>query len=99
MDGASFDPTRWDHWLLLSCFIGVSAWGLRLSWQWHRAVGLKRQQVKVARRLAMELHSHYRSSPTAQRPIYENALPERSASAQMKSSPVLHPHFRDRSTE
>ncbi len=56
MDGVSFDPTRWTHWLLIGCFIGVSIWGLSLSWQWQRQAGLKRERAQLARRLAMELH-------------------------------------------
>ncbi len=56
MDSAGFDPTRWHHWLLLGCFIGVSIWGVSLSWQWRRAARVRRERAKVARRLAMELH-------------------------------------------
>ncbi|MEL6139121.1 MAG: hypothetical protein AAFQ61_13225 [Cyanobacteria bacterium J06626_23] len=34
--GDAFDPTRWDHWLLILCFLSISAVGLWLSWQWRQ---------------------------------------------------------------
>ncbi len=57
MDSAGFDPTRWNHWLLIGCFISVSIWGLYLSWQWSAEARLKRKRAKLARRLAIALHS------------------------------------------
>lgn len=56
MDGVGFDPTYASHWLLIGCFMGISIWGLLLSWQWQRQTKLKRERAKLARRLAMELH-------------------------------------------
>lgn len=60
MDGAGFDPNRWNHWLLIGCFVGMSIWGLQLSWQWGKEVRSKararRERTKLARRLAAELH-------------------------------------------
>lgn len=56
MDGAGFNPTHGSHWLLIGCFIGVSIWGLSLSWQWQRQAKLKRERARLARRLAMELN-------------------------------------------
>ena len=56
MDATGFDPTRLAHWLLISCFVGVSIWGLLLSWGWRQEAQMKRRRSKLARRLAMELH-------------------------------------------
>jgi len=56
MDSVGFDPTRWNHWLLIGCFMSVSMWGLYLSWQWRTEARLKRKQVRLARRLAIALH-------------------------------------------
>ncbi|NJM98672.1 MAG: hypothetical protein HC800_17285 [Phormidesmis sp. RL_2_1] len=64
MDSAGFDPTRWHHWLLIGCFVGVSIWGLYLSWQWRTKARLQRRQTKLARRLAIALHDT-RDSPVA----------------------------------
>lgn len=85
MNGVSFDPARWDHWLLIGCFVGLSIWGLHLSWQWRRAARLKRQQARLARRLAMELHGSHRSSLTPQRPFYENSSAGQSIGARTES--------------
>jgi hypothetical protein len=52
----SFDPTRWNHWLLIGCFVGLSGWGLYLWWQWGKAAKAKRKQTRLARRLAIALH-------------------------------------------
>lgn len=64
MDSAGFDPTYWHHWLLIGCFIGVSIWGLSLSWQWRAKAQLKRKRAKLARRLAIALHDTRDSSAT-----------------------------------
>ncbi len=50
MDNAGFDAARWDHWLLVFCFLGVAGSGLRLSWQWRRAAIQRR---RLARSLAV----------------------------------------------
>ena len=55
MDTAGFDSTRWDHGLLIGCFVGLSILGLSLSWRSHAAAKAKRKQAKLARRLAVEL--------------------------------------------
>ncbi|MEM9090927.1 MAG: hypothetical protein AAGC93_19545 [Cyanobacteria bacterium P01_F01_bin.53] len=51
MDGAGFEMARLDHWLLIVCFLGLSASGLGLSWQWRQA---GKAQRKRARRLSMD---------------------------------------------
>ena len=56
MDSAGFDPTRWNHWLLIGCFVSLSTWGLYLSWQWRAEARLQRKKAKLARRLAIALH-------------------------------------------
>lgn len=65
MDAAGFDPNLWNHWLLISCFIGISIWGLQLSWQWGKEARSKararRERTRLARRLAVELHGVGRS--------------------------------------
>jgi len=33
---SNFDRTRWDHWLLIVCFITIAACGLWLARHWHR---------------------------------------------------------------
>ncbi|NET10960.1 MAG: hypothetical protein F6K16_41005 [Symploca sp. SIO2B6] len=30
-----FDPSRWDHYLLVICVVVVSSWTLWLSWRWQ----------------------------------------------------------------
>ncbi len=87
MDGAGFDPNRWSHWLLISCFIGTSIWGLQLSWQWGKEARSKararRERTRLARRLAVELHGVGRSSLEARRSpftsLYEKHAAGRSA--------------------
>ncbi|MEO1068137.1 MAG: hypothetical protein AAFW95_03335 [Cyanobacteria bacterium J06638_6] len=32
---SSFDWTRWDHWLLILCFVTVAGWGLWLARRWR----------------------------------------------------------------
>jgi hypothetical protein len=56
MNSAGFDPAHWSHWLLIGCFLGLSSWGLYLSWQWRNAAMTQRQQAKLARRLAREIN-------------------------------------------
>ena len=80
MDGASFDPAQWSHWLLIGGFIGVSVWGLSLSWQWRRSARLKRQQAKLARRLAIELHDKPRPLLIERSPVYKSFSPKQSIS-------------------
>jgi hypothetical protein len=57
MDSAGFDPTCWNHWLLIGCFLGLSTLGLYFSWQWRNAAAMQRRQAKLARRLALELNN------------------------------------------
>ena len=64
MDSAGFDPANWSHWLLVACFIALSAWGLLLSWQWgaagrtrrkwNKRMRAERKQIELARQLAVE---------------------------------------------
>ena len=67
MNDVGFDPTRWSYWLLIVCFIGVSTWGLYLSWQWASEIrsqaDLKRKRAKLARRLMVEMHGMSYCSP------------------------------------
>lgn len=81
MDSAGFDPNSWYHWLLLGCFIGVSIWGLSLSWQWRTEAKVKRERAKVARRLAMELHGVDRlpSQEQRRRSLSHKKSPDQSA--------------------
>ena len=79
MEKAGFDAASWSHWLLIICFVGVSAWGLALSWQWgktsrtrrkwNRPVRIERKQGERSRRLA----------------TFDGALPERSSVVYKKS--------------
>ncbi len=66
MDGAGFDPNRWNHWLLISCFVGMSILGLQLPWQWGKEsrskLKARRERARLARRLSVELHGVGRSS-------------------------------------
>lgn len=57
MDSAGFDSACWDHWLLVSCFAGMSIVGLRLSWQWRQEARITRKRAKLSRWVAMELRS------------------------------------------
>lgn len=59
MNHAGFNPSHWSHWLLIGCFLGLSIWGLSLSWRWRQ---LKRERAKLVRRLAIERHGVNRSS-------------------------------------
>ncbi|NEP16795.1 MAG: hypothetical protein F6J97_07800 [Leptolyngbya sp. SIO4C1] len=34
--GESFNPARWDHWLLIACFLALASWGLWLSRKWRK---------------------------------------------------------------
>lgn len=59
MDSAGFDATRWEHWLVISCFIVMAAGGLWSSGQFSQAAKKRARQQQVrsrlARRLAMEV--------------------------------------------
>lgn len=59
MDSAGFDATRWEHWLVIGCFVVMAAGGLWSSWQFKQAAKKRARQQQVrsrlARRLAMEL--------------------------------------------
>ena len=48
-DSSQFDPSRWDHYALIVVFLGISSWGLWLSWQWkqekHQARSMQKQPV------------------------------------------------------
>lgn len=59
MDSAGFDSARWDHWLLIACFVAIAIYGLRSTWQLNRALRQQRAKAKLARRLAMEIHPSY----------------------------------------
>lgn len=64
MEKVGFNLASWSHWLLVVCFVGVSAWGLMLSWQWGEKDRTRRQrnkrrraerkQIELSRRLAMD---------------------------------------------
>ncbi len=56
MDNAGFESARWDHWLLVACFLAIATSGLWLSWQWTQAERQQRKKSRLARRLAMEVH-------------------------------------------
>ena len=63
MDSAGFDPANWSHWLLVTCFIALSAWGLVLSWQWgatnrmrrkwNKRMRAERRRIELERQLAV----------------------------------------------
>lgn len=55
---ANFDPTRWDHWLLVSCFVGMALWSVWLSWRWEKQSQKMRRRARMARLVAM---AQYRS--------------------------------------
>ena len=63
MDSAGFSSTHWNHWLLVVCFVAISSFGLWNSWQWsrdtQRAKVTTKAKAKLARRLAVEIHSAY----------------------------------------
>ena len=65
MDSAGFDSARWDHWLLIVCFVAIAATGLWSSWQWRQracqAKAKSRAKARLARRLAIEVHPGYAS--------------------------------------
>ena len=35
-NSSQFDPSRWDHYALIVVFLGISSWGLWLSWCWNQ---------------------------------------------------------------
>ena len=45
-----FDPARWEHYALIVVFIGISSWGLWLSWCWNQ----EKRQSKVRASLMKE---------------------------------------------
>ncbi len=63
MEKAGFDLASWSHWLLIICFVGVSVWGLMLSWQWgeknrtrrqrNKHIRAQRRQIELSHRLAI----------------------------------------------
>ena len=53
MDNAGFSAVRWDHWLLVVCFLAVASYGIYLSWQWKRDAKVRRAKRMLARRLQM----------------------------------------------
>lgn len=55
---ANFDPTRWDHWLLVSCFVGMAIWSIWLSWRWERRGQKMRRRARMSRLVTM---AQYRS--------------------------------------
>lgn len=69
MDATGFNTAYWSHWLLIGCFVSVSAWGLLLSWQWRQEARMKDRQAKLARRLAVELHGVDYSSKVGFSPL------------------------------
>lgn len=34
LDTANFDPSRWDHYVLIAVCLGITCWGLWSSWHW-----------------------------------------------------------------
>ncbi|PZO22739.1 MAG: hypothetical protein DCF25_02165 [Leptolyngbya foveolarum] len=73
MDNAHFDPAHWSHWLLIACFLTISAWGLMLSWQWsavnrtrrkwNQRLQAERRRTELARQLAVDSPAVLRSLP------------------------------------
>ncbi|PZO56343.1 MAG: hypothetical protein DCF15_08960 [Phormidesmis priestleyi] len=53
---ANFEPTRWDHWLLVSCFVAMAIWSVWLSWRWESQTQKMRQRARMARLVAMEYY-------------------------------------------
>ncbi|MEM6453134.1 MAG: hypothetical protein AAF703_22805 [Cyanobacteria bacterium P01_D01_bin.105] len=76
---SAFDVTRWDHWLLIVCFMIIAACGLWISWQWqHHPDKSKRSSnkkeakaaEKLAHRLMIELHG-----PSAKKELSKHSKP------------------------
>lgn len=67
MDGAGFDSDRWDHWLLIVCFVAIATYGIWSTWQWNQSIRQdnekSRAKAKLARRLAIEIHPDPARSP------------------------------------
>ncbi len=65
MNSVGFAIARWDHWLLVVCFVAIATTGLWVTWQWHqesrKIQAHNRAKAKLARRLALEIHPSYQS--------------------------------------
>ena len=48
-DSSQFDPARWDHYALLVAFLGISSWGLWLSWSWNQEIRQAKGQARLAK--------------------------------------------------
>lgn len=81
MDSAGFESARWDHWLLVACFLAIATSGLWLCWQWSQADRRQRKKKRMARRLAIEVHP-LQSPSNLERYSFEPSSQERVASAQ-----------------
>ena len=90
MEKAGFDAASWSHWLLIICFLGLSVWGLALSWQWgekartrrkwKKRIHSERKQAERSHRLAaLEPSFAKRSSVTYV--TYQKSLVRRSVRA------------------
>jgi len=82
MDSAGFDSARWDHWLLVVCFVAIATYGLWSTWQWSRATRQANQKsrvkAKLARRLAIEIHPGQTRSPKSYSAVSETRVVEAS---------------------
>lgn len=55
MTNTGFEASRWDHWLLIVCFISVASYGLWISWQWREDQRKKQLHQRMAYRLRVEV--------------------------------------------
>ncbi|MEL6814829.1 MAG: hypothetical protein AAFP03_08440, partial [Cyanobacteria bacterium J06598_3] len=84
MDSAGFDVTRWDHWLVISCFVVMAAGGLWACWQFRQAANKRTQRQvrsRLARRLSMEVGLVEQSDLPWSRP-YLGAEPQKALGAE-----------------
>ncbi|NJM96436.1 MAG: hypothetical protein HC800_03800 [Phormidesmis sp. RL_2_1] len=81
MDGSNFSPSRWDHWLLVGCFLLLGPWSVWLSCQWKRQSRLLLQREKLLRQ-----HWPIQRWPT------EHGPTERSMGSQAMARPSMALH-------
>lgn len=48
-NSSQFDPSRWDHYALIVVFLGVSTWGLWLSWRWKQEEHQSKEQAGLGK--------------------------------------------------
>ena len=66
MNNAGFSAVRWDHWLLIVCFLAVASYGMYLSWQWKRDAKIKRarrMRIRLVRQLQMSQSNTQEARP------------------------------------